>query len=133
MQIDADRLKSVLRQRLTDRSRYNLERFTLLTVMARAADIAAAVVDELASKPQPGSAPLGSGRDTASGRVDDPRKAVANEKRAAILAALARGPLKASVVGRMAHLTPGELAYLLKTTPGVERIGAGLYRLAPHG
>jgi hypothetical protein len=130
VKIDQNHLKAELRRRITDPGKYkDLPKMTLASVMARAAELAASAVDALAAP-----VTINPGPSVRDGRLESERTKDANEKRARLRRVMQAGvPMKASTIGRLAQLTPGELSHLLKHTPGIERVGPGSYRMVCEG
>jgi hypothetical protein len=127
---EAMRLKARLRERLTDRSQYDIVRpLTLATVMARVAELAVAVVDELGAGAALAQPKAAAPQPAAQSQAENPKFAAAREKRQRLLKALENGPLHAGELGRRAMLTAGECSYLLKSTPGIVNLGGGRYGL----
>lgn len=118
MRIDEDLLKERLRKALCDTDQYRTGgKLTLAAVTARAAELACTVVDNLANPPAPPAK-------TQPNRLHD-----AGAKRGRLLAVMQSGvPMRASTIMRLAMLTPGEVSWLVKNTPGVVRVGTGLYK-----
>lgn len=134
MRVNPELLKARIRSRLLNRSMYPAKGLTLSVVLARAADLAAQIIDEMAAREQ-----AAEGRRAAASREVNPgprqippRLAAANAKRRRLQEALANGPLSGRELRRRAQLTPGEFTYLVRSTPGVSRVG-DRYALALDG
>jgi hypothetical protein len=125
--VNAEELAARLRGRITNRTLYPSEGLTLRNVLTRAADLACEVVDQMA-----GRAPVAASRiqrKPGQGRPDSSRTRAATEKRQRLQAALAGGPLHYGEIQQRAKLTGGECSYLLKSTPGIVRVGPGRYAI----
>jgi hypothetical protein len=123
MQVDADVLKRRLREALSDRANYPITARTLDGVIHNAVAVASSVVDELC-----GGHVARQGKAQRK-RTGPSREELAHDKRRRLKEALADGPLHYGELGRRARLTTGELSWLLKSTPGVLRVGPGRYSL----